>query len=173
MKSKQHGVTLIELLAVLVIIGILLMGVISYGKNYITNAKVRATSEELRDGLLYARAQAITRNTVINFSATANGSWQVTTPTSTPADAVIQSRSTNVATVNVAGADAAGKSLMSASFSGSGRPGKPVIFNITPQSISCNGANGSSATCLRVQVDSGGQVKICNPGAATAPYACT
>ncbi|MBC3863523.1 GspH/FimT family pseudopilin [Undibacterium jejuense] len=168
MTSKQQGMTLIELLIVLVITGILLMGVISTGKNYMTNAKVRSTSEELREGLLYARAQAITRNTVINFSATANGSWQVITP----AKVVIQSRSTNVATVNVNGADANGTPRMSTSFSGSGRPGTPVIFDITPQSVSCSGTNGGSANCLRVQVDNGGQVKICNPGAASAPYAC-
>jgi|GEM_PF-6786780 len=172
MKSKQKGMSLIELLVVLAIMGILLMGMVSLGKNYVANAKVRSTSEELREGLLYARMQAITRNTVVNFSATSNGSWQVTTPFSTPANAVIQSRSTNVAAINVVGVDATGNTLMSTSFSGSGRPVNPLIFNITPQAVSCNGANGGSATCLRVQVDNGGQVKICNPGAASAPYAC-
>ena len=174
MKSKQKGVTLIELLIVITVIGILLIGIIGTAKNYVANAKVRSTSEELREGLLFARAQAITRNTVVNFTATVNGSWQVTTPFSTPANAVIQSRSTNTANVNVVGADATtGNAIMSAAFNGTGRPtGNAIIFNVTPQSLSCNGGSGGSATCLRVQVENGGQVKICNPGAPAAPYAC-
>ena len=171
--TKFNGFTLIELMITLAILAIILMGMVSMGRSYVINSKVRTISEELRDSFLYARSEAIKRNTLINVAVGTNGSWSVTTPFD--GNKEIQSSTTNSANVSVTGLDANGVAIATTSFTGSGRPSVGVIqtFDITPKApATCRIGNVGDVTCLRVIVSTGGQVKICNPNATNTVYGC-
>ena len=68
--SSMAGFSLIELMVVVVIMGILMaMGIPSY-RTWIENGKVRSLAESMQDGLRYARAEAVRRNTTVRFQLT-------------------------------------------------------------------------------------------------------
>jgi len=68
--ARSAGFSLIELMVVVTIMGILLaIGIPSY-RTWIENGKVRSYAESLQDGLRYARAEAVRRNTSVRFQLT-------------------------------------------------------------------------------------------------------
>lgn len=69
---RQHGVSLIELIIGLVIMGILLAMAIPNFMTWIQNTKIRTTAEAMLNGLQLAKAEAVRRNTLIRFQLTDN-----------------------------------------------------------------------------------------------------
>ena len=62
LRFAQQGVTLIELLTALIIIGLLFgLGVPSFG-GWIQNAQIRTAAEAIQNGLQLARVEAVRRN---------------------------------------------------------------------------------------------------------------
>jgi type IV fimbrial biogenesis protein FimT len=69
-KRFARGVTLIELMAVLAIVGVLtLLGLPYYGK-MIENTQTRNAAESIQNGLRAARAEAVRRNTQVRLHLT-------------------------------------------------------------------------------------------------------
>ncbi|MFG6463585.1 GspH/FimT family pseudopilin [Roseateles sp. DXS20W] len=67
---RQHGLSLIETMAVVVIMGIVMaMAVPNFGP-WITGTRIRSTAEGLLAGLQYAKSEATTRNTQVRFQLT-------------------------------------------------------------------------------------------------------
>jgi len=68
--ARQRGVSLIEAMVAVVIMGILMaMAAPNFG-TWITGSRIRATAEGLLAGLQYARSEATTRNTQVRFQLT-------------------------------------------------------------------------------------------------------
>ena len=194
---KNKGFSLIELCVVMAILALLLMGSVGMVTSYITNAKLRGVADELKDGILLAKAEAIKRNITIDFVAKSNGSWEVCSPlsanTGVPVDAdgheVLQARTSDATNIIVSGKapDESASSVIE--FSGSGRP-NPTMTAIHPTSNPSNDtkyvsyfdiksagtksclADGGDITCLRVLISSGGKVKVCNPTTDNEIYRC-
>lgn len=66
-RYKLRGVSLVELLIGLVIVGILLMLGVPAFSSWIQNTRIRTTSESLLSGLQLARAEAVHRNSLVRF----------------------------------------------------------------------------------------------------------
>lgn len=67
---RQGGVTLIELIVALVILGTMMaLAAPSFG-TWITGTRIRSTAESVLAGLQYARSEATTRNTQVRFQLT-------------------------------------------------------------------------------------------------------
>lgn len=190
---KQCGASLVELIIGLVIVGILLaMGVPAFG-SWIQNTKIRTTAEAIQNGLQLARAEAVHRNDLIRFQlmdsvtntcafSTTSSNWLVSmddpsgacasTPSDTVAPRIIQLRSAAEGSTNVV--VAAGQSAVV--FNGLGQ-----VTPVPAGSISINLANltgGACAPagpmrCMRVEVSTGGQIRMCDPAlASTDPQGC-
>lgn len=75
--NHQQGVSLVEIMIALTIFAMLLaLGVPSYS-TYIQNTQIRNAAEALQNGLSAARAEAVRRNTLINFTSAEHGAWTI------------------------------------------------------------------------------------------------
>ncbi|MDR7269013.1 type IV fimbrial biogenesis protein FimT [Pelomonas saccharophila] len=202
---RQRGVTLIELVVAVVIMGVMMaMAAPSFG-TWITGTRIRSTAESMLAGLQYARSEATTRNTQVRFQlttsldatcalSTSSANWLVdvvttdandsvetrcnATPSDTVAPTILQVRA--AAETGSGIVVAAGSSQII--FNGLGRqvPIAPataaanVSIDITPATTrgTCV-ASGGKVTCLRIVINPGGLVRMCNPAAASSdPQAC-
>ena len=75
--SRQRGFTLVELMIGLAIVGILVMGALPSYTAWIQNTKIRNAAESVQNALQLARAEAIQRNTSVQFALTTDSGWTV------------------------------------------------------------------------------------------------
>lgn len=68
--QRQRGVTLIELVVAVVILGVMMAMAAPSFSNWITGTRIRSTAESMLAGLQYARSEATTRNTQVRFQLT-------------------------------------------------------------------------------------------------------
>jgi type IV fimbrial biogenesis protein FimT len=199
--SMQRGISLIETMIGLVILGILLaVGVPSFS-NFMQNSHIRNAAEAVQNGLSLARMEAVHRNTNVRFTLGASGAWTIGCVTAVAdldgdgivdCPAAIQSRSAAEGSTNatvallevVAATNAAAASPVittELSFNGTGRvrtlpAGNNAVINISnPAGGTCASAGGAMR-CLRVVVSTGGQVRMCDPKLSATnpsdPQAC-
>lgn len=71
-RSAQRGMSLIELMVGIAIIGILLALAAPSFRSWTQNTKIRGTAEAILNGLQLAKAEAVRRNTLIRFQATSD-----------------------------------------------------------------------------------------------------
>jgi type IV fimbrial biogenesis protein FimT len=193
---QQRGFSLIELLIGLVVLGIVMMIGMPSLATWIQNTQIRNQAEAVYSGLQMARAEALRRNTQVRFqlfdtlnagcaASTSGKSWVVSLADSSgqcnlaPADTapqIIQKKDGAEGSTNTALA-ATGGALVT--FNGLGRVvnvGPLTQVNITnPVGGACKTAAGAEPMrCLRIQVASGGQMRMCDPAvtAATDPRRC-
>lgn len=188
-KQYQRGLTMIELMIGLTIFTmLLLLGAPSFSA-WIQSSHIRNSAESIQNGLTLARAEAVRRNVTVNFQlvdtltsscvvSTSGGNWVVSrgnaagacdvATSDTTAPFTIQKRSANEGSANAVVAAAQGF----ITFNGLGRAtnlaASPTAINITnPSGGTCALANGRMR-CLRIDVTTGGQVRVCDP-ALSAP----
>jgi len=180
-RHPQRGVTLIETMIGLAIVGMVLaFGVPSFGI-FIQNSQIRNAAEAIQNGLNLARAEAVRRNTSVQFVLGTRSSWTVGCTTSVAdldGDGVADCPGTIQARANTEGSANAlvattPTSAATLHFNGLGRilstdlaAGSSAVFNIS------NSTGGSCATagpmhCLRIVVTSAGQVRMCDPALAS------
>ena len=196
--QKQRGVTLVEIAITMAIVAILLaMGGPSFSQ-WLQNTQIRTTAQGIQNGLQMARAEAVRRNTNVGFSLanslddgcalSVNGpDWIVSmgSPTndlpsacgSAPSDdtapRIIQKRPGAETGVNaVVTSDQA-----SILFNGLGRitplPAGNISINVTNPAGGTCAVDGGKMRCLRVQVTSVGQIRMCDPAkSGTDPTGC-
>lgn len=190
----QRGMTLVELMITLTIIGVLLtIGVSSFSR-WIGNLKIRGVAESIEFGMQLARSEAVKRNRLVYFTlvdslnpgcaniATATDiavwNWIVSIdravtlncPVPSETSGVLQARAASEGTgvsdirVNATFAEIA--------FDGLGRLANAAGNNVIQ--VSMGGTAGCGSTdqtfrCLNVQVASpGGQIRICDPAVSNA-----
>jgi type IV fimbrial biogenesis protein FimT len=97
--TPQRGVTLIEVVVALVIMGVLMAMAAPNFASWMTGTRIRSTAEGLLAGLQYARSEATTRNTQVRFQLTTSldatcarsttvANWVVDMVDNDPADSV-------------------------------------------------------------------------------------
>lgn len=170
MRHNQRGFSLVELIVALVVVGTLVsIGIPSF-KSWLQNSQLRATSESILAGLQLARAEAVRRNTRVQFTL-AGASFQdwtvgcATVVGDVNADgvddcpAIIQSRTSAEGTANATVA----VDNATITFSGLGRADLAMTADIT-NSVGGNcAAAGGPMRCSRIMVSTGGQVRMCDP----------
>lgn len=169
----HNGFTLIELMITLVILGLLLTGTLNMASSYISNVKLRSIADDIRVGLLTAKAEAIKRNTVIEFTPYTTGGWKLNIPASYTVDnkdVPLQTRVVTNSVVDVSVIDDKSVAVTKIRFTGAGRVDKEATFRVVPASYSC--AVGGDVTCLNVAITKAGQVQVCNPNSKIPGYTC-
>ncbi|WP_164931964.1 GspH/FimT family pseudopilin [Janthinobacterium sp. 17J80-10] len=190
----QRGVSLIELMVGLAIMGLLLgLGVPGF-RTFLQNSQIRNAAEAIQNGLSLAKIEAVKRNTSIHFVLGTGTAWTVCTSASTtcPAADVIQARPQSEGAKNavlavsevVASTNAAATSpafTTTLTFNGLGRvttipAGNNAVFNISNTTGGDCVTAGGEMRCLRVVVTSAGQVRMCDPARPVTtppdPQAC-
>jgi len=165
---SSAGMSLIELLIGLVLVGILLaLGAPSFAA-WLQNVQVRNAAESISNGLQLARASAVQRNKSVTF--TMNGpdsSWSVTIDAPSAAEpATVQTRNAAEGTPNavIATTDP------TITFDGLGKTNllAAATIQVTNPAGGACGTGTTDMRCLNLTVAVGGQIKMCDPQVLTA-----
>jgi type IV fimbrial biogenesis protein FimT len=150
---RERGVSLIEVITVLVIFSILALMAAPGFVDYIANSRLRESGNVVLSQALLARGEAIKRNTRVRLTTSGN---QVEI-------ADIRDAANPVVITTVTLAEAVTASATTIRFNGEGRSidaggsmtGASVDFSIT--TASCSG----EIRCPGLRVDGGGSVRLC------------
>ena len=189
-RRKPLGFTLVELLVGMALMAALMLIAVPNFSTWLQNTQIRTASEAVLNGVHLARAEAVRRNVPVIFQmtstldntctvSTSGKNWVVSldpvaglcgTPPSADLSAsaagrIVQVRSSTDGSKNAT----VEASQASITFNGLGRPTAGAGMNVTvrnPTGGSCN--PGGPMRCMRVTVSSMGQVRLCDPQAASA-----
>ncbi len=162
--GPDSGFTLVELMVVVVIIAISATLAAPSFAQMIANYRVRSAAESMINGLNYARAEAVRRNTAVRFSLTTGGSgWTVS---QVSPSATLQSRSDN---------DSPGTTVASSNSS--------TAVTFLPTGLLQAGVQLAQVTVSSVVADTdtrrinlfgGGLIRMCDPSVTTTgdPRGC-
>jgi type IV fimbrial biogenesis protein FimT len=168
--TRTRGLTLIELMLTLVVLGVLAAIAVPALGRFLANAQVRGVAEEMRSGIELARAEAIRRNTEVRFIPNGTG-WNVVAPGAgaNGADLTLASRSPRQSPATVAAVPA------QIAFSGSGWTtpfGTSMRLSVSAPGVG-NCRPDGVMDCRNVTVMAGGAVRSCATGAPKgSPTAC-
>lgn len=193
-RDNQRGMTLIELMIAIAILGVLLvMGAPAFS-TWIQSSQVRTAAQSIADGLQLARAEAVHRNAPVRFSLTSAAGlvdWEVCSTAATPCPTanIIQRRSNTEGTPNArvgvyedgdgnnpaayTTVVAAGNELPThVTFNGLGR----TVSDGSDDTVRIDVTNAANANARRLIVlisSPGGQTRMCDPGLpSTDPQGC-
>lgn len=181
MRRSRHphtGFSLIELMITLTLLGILLMLGMPVFSAWITNTQIRTAAESIANGLQVARNEAVRRNAPVRLvkGAGTDSSWTVGCVAAAPG-----CPDTNAIQFRSAGEGSSGAITVTASdgntvvFDNFGMrtapvPGAGTIISFAVDTTSLPSADSRD---LRVTVDAGGNVRMCDPNTtAPDPRAC-
>lgn len=192
--GECRGLTLVELIVVLALLGLAMLASLPSISDWMRSMSLRSSAEAIKAGVERARMEALRRNTSMGFwlvsdastgltsscALSANGfAWVVSVddPTGLCATAPSASVSPRLAdswtpgrasaSLQVSATDANGNSASSIQFNSLGQVQAGGLSAIDVTSV------GGAATALRVVVNSGGSVRLCQPSAASSdPRAC-
>ena len=189
-RPAQAGVTLIELMVGLTIMGLLIMIGLPNMTQWLNNTQIRTAGETMLAGLTLARTEAVRRNQIVRFQlvgdlsaacaiSTGGKSWVLSladpteacdkAPSETVAPQIIQTRSGSEGTPRVT---IVATPTATVYFNGLGRLTSPGgAANMTRIAISnpiggaCEQADGSGGPmrCMRIDISVGGDAKMCDP----------
>jgi type IV fimbrial biogenesis protein FimT len=157
--GPANGFTLIEVMVVVAIMAITVSLAAPSFSQMVANYRVRSAAESMLNGVNYARAEAVRRNSAVKFSLTTGGSgWTVSqvSPSST-----LQSRSDN---------DSPGTTVASSNastdvtFVSTG-----LVMQTGTQMAQLTVSSALAGTnSRRINIYGGGLIRMCDPGVATA-----
>lgn len=176
MRTRQQGVTLIEIAIGLILVAVLAALAVPSFRDWIQNAQVRTATESIQEGLQLARAEAVRMNGPIAFTLTntAGAGWTIRTLNVNDLTAVATTQDRSAAETASARVTASANIVC---FNGTGQqiaaaegvcPARTqVTFNIdNPTAGTC--APSGTVRCLRVVVRTGGQMRMCDPALPTS-----
>jgi type IV fimbrial biogenesis protein FimT len=157
--SPQRGLTLLELVITLAVLGLAAaLAAPDFGR-HIANYRVRATADAIVNGLNQARAEAARRNATVRFALASSGSgWEVSIPATST---VLLTRSGNATTG------------ISTTSSNSSRqldflPTGQVDNSGTRMSRITVASTGTTADARQVDIIGAGMVRVCVPAITAA-----
>lgn len=170
-KSRPLGFSLIELLIGIVIMAILLSLAMPSFQAWLQNTQIRNAAESVQNGLQRARAEAVGRNTDVEFVLGAGSSWVVRVA----GGADIESRSSGegskdvIVTITPAGAT----TLTFNNFGGVKAANADASAPFTQVDLDSPVLSAADSQELRITIGMGGNVRMCDPNAsAPSPRAC-
>lgn len=184
---QQRGMTLIELMVAIVIIGLLVvLGTPSYS-TWMSNSRVRNASESIQNALRLARSEAIQRGTNVRFeltSASGGADWTVcvplaatTTTCATATEIVQQFNSAGGASGVRVGSST--NLTFGTDVSGINSQGSGITFNSLGRATGVSRVDASTAQTgirrLITVIAPGGSVRMCDPALtlSTSPQGCS
>lgn len=193
---RTRGLTLIELLTVLTLVGILLVLALPGMGNWTRDARVRTISEEVANALRLAQAEAVARNRRVAFVRTiATTPGLNSTPSTSGANWYIQvlalnseenpqfiqgGRFGNNDNASISGPSIVCFNSVGRVISISGPITTASSFNCaapttatTPNALDVTLTGASTAAPMRVEVFLGGRTRLCKPTATGQVNACT
>lgn len=167
----QHGFSLVELMIAVALLGIVVSLAIPNFRIWIQNTHIRTAAESIQNGLQVARAEAVKRNTPVQFTLGLNSGWSVGCSIPVPDNdgdgiddcpAVIQSRSFNEgssADITVITVPAASNIVEFDNF------GRVSLLPVPFTQVDLNSATLAELDSrnLRVTLGTGGNVRMCDP----------
>lgn len=172
LKTGQAGLTVIEVMIGVVLIGILMAFAVPSFQAWTRNAQIRNAAESVANGIQRARAEAVMRNANVEFILGAGSSWtimrlDVPNPPSLVESRVSSEGSKEVAVVAVA-ADLTPAAIITFGSLGT------VVANAdgTPAIAQVDFASVGGDRNLRVVIGIGGNAKMCDPNIASGLTAC-
>jgi type IV fimbrial biogenesis protein FimT len=189
--GRAHGISLIEVLVTLTILGMLLVAVLPSIGNWMRNTEIRNAAESIQNGLTKARAEAVKRNEIITFSlvssaadgqfagscelSSASGSWVASvddpsgkcavsvSDTLSPFTVAKQAVGDGAPNVTVTVCDA-NNAVTSVAFNGYGRVAATPAWATGPlQCIEVSNTTATGTRRLNVVIGTGGTVRMCDP----------
>ena len=174
-KSGHCGFSLIELLIGIVIMAILLSLAMPSFQLWLQNTQIRNAAEAIQNGLQRARAEAVGRNTNVEFVLGAGSSWVV----QLPGGANIESRSASEGSkdVTLTALDAASAPATTVTFNNFGSIVQPTNADgsapFTQVDLDSSLLAAADSQNLRVTIGQGGNVRMCDPNAPVgSPRRC-
>lgn len=151
-RGLQHGMTMIEIVVGIALLTIIAAWAVSNLQPIIRNFAVKSNAETVLNGLHLARAEAIKRNTSVNFVLTPSPlAWNVSCTTVVasvcPSAMHTYTAPSSSVTVTATGGN-------TATFNSLGR----LAAGTTQLNITATGARS-----LRILVKANGQAKLCDP----------
>jgi type IV fimbrial biogenesis protein FimT len=191
-RSRQQGMSLVEIAVALAIVAIILAFAAPSMGNWIQNTYLRNSAESVLNGVQTARLEALKRNRPVAFRAADpySTAWQVCVYDviadlcSTASDAIIASKDAAESSQNtVLAMDTALSNTTTALTAGSGVPGITVFDsfgrlytspNPNVQRIDVRNTKAQDERRLVILINTGGQVRMCDPrlSKATNPQGC-
>lgn len=169
-KSSQFGVTLIELMIGVVLVGILLSVAVPSFREWTRNAQIRNAAESVTSGIQRARAEAVARNTDVEFVLLAGTSW------------VVRAVATPVPALDSRAGSEGSKYVSLVAVANDLTPATTITFNNLGRVRNNADATGSLAQVdftadggprnLRVIIGNGGNAKMCDPHVVTGLSSC-
>ena len=172
-KSKHLGFSLVELMMGIMIMAILVSLALPGFRDMLRNAEVRNAAESVAGGLQRARAEAVARNTNVEFVLGVASSWvvRVVSAPNPPIESRSSSEGSNNVTVVALAADLAtpATTVTFTNFGGV-TANVPVSESLTQVDFTAPGATQN----LRVTMGVGGNARMCDPSlaAGSSPRAC-
>lgn len=170
-KSRLLGFTLVELMITVVIAAILLSLAMPGFRTWIQNAQIRNAAESVQNGLQRARAEAVGRNTNIEFVLGAGSSWVVRLAGGADIESRPSSEGSKDVTVTVTPAGAT--TVTFNNFGSVLAANADASAPFTQVDLDSPLLSATESQELRVTIGLSGNVRMCDPNAtAPSPRAC-
>jgi type IV fimbrial biogenesis protein FimT len=164
-KNGQSGFSLIELMIGIVIMTILVgIGLPSF-QTWLQNTQIRNAAESIANGLQRARAEAVSRNTNVEFVLGAGSSWVI----NVVGGAEIESRSSSEGSKNVVvtAVDKDSNAAEKITYTNLGGV-VPAADALAQVDLDIPGDHRN----LRIVIGVGGNARMCDPNVGAGPSAC-
>ncbi len=171
-KPKSLGFSLIELMIGVVVLAILMSLAMPSFQAWLQNTQIRNAAESIQNGLQRARAEAVGRNTDVEFVLTAGSSWTIRVVSS---GEVLESRSGSEGSRDVTVAvTPLGATTVTFNNLGSVKAtNADASAPFTQVDLDSSVLAAAASQELRVTIGFGGNVRMCDPNApAGSPRAC-
>lgn len=197
-RNPQRGVTLIELVVVLVVLGLLVVAAAPSIGTWISNANVRNTAQSIHAGLNRARAEAVRLNRSVRFSLVSTAdtavlddscalsgtgaSWVVSLNDPTGACSAAPSETVAPLIVDKSAGGAGARNVVVAATDATNTAATTITFNAFGRVADAapiakieidNQVLGGDYRRLQIRVGTGGVIRLCDVNAgATDPRKC-
>jgi type IV fimbrial biogenesis protein FimT len=180
--ALQTGISLVEVLVVVFIVGIMIaLGIPSF-QTWVQNSQIRTAGEAIINGLQTAKNEAIRRNSCMQIAMKGKGGWEVNPCSDPDASPPFAARSAAEGSPNAeVGHQPPTSSIVS--FNALGRvvapnpsDGTDPLTRVDICNPTMTGAQAGDARPLRIVIPPGGSIRMCDPSpllTAGDPRICT